>query len=96
MKLEYFPSSDGQFGYPPRNPSGDYILGIKSPTKNVFTDTFATIFIREHNRLCDDFYNIHGDDWTDEMYFQEARKWVIAFIQKITFYEYRRLFYFIN
>ncbi|CAI2166612.1 17006_t:CDS:2 [Funneliformis geosporum] len=88
MKLEYFQTPDGQFGYPPQNADGELITGIVAKTKNVFTDMFATLFLREHNRLCDDLYEIHGNDWDDEKYFQEARRWVIAFIQRITYYEY--------
>jgi hypothetical protein len=48
------------------------------------------VFLREHNRRCDELYAIHQDEWDDEMYFQEARRWVIALIQKITFREYRK------
>ncbi|CAG8540148.1 15379_t:CDS:10 [Funneliformis mosseae] len=88
MKLEYLETPDGQFGYPPQSADGELITGITAKTKNVFTDMFATIFLREHNRLCDDLFKIHGNNWDDEKYFQEARRWVIAFIQRITYYEY--------
>ncbi|CAG8709851.1 12969_t:CDS:2, partial [Cetraspora pellucida] len=37
---------------------------------------------------CNELYAIHGDNWDDETYFQEARRWVIALLQKITYYEY--------
>ncbi|SRR6266542_2111527 len=90
MKLEYLSTPDGQFGYPPVNSDGDLITGITAKTKNLFTDMFATILLREHNRLCNEFFAEHGNDWDDEKYFQEARKWVIAFIQKITYFEYRK------
>jgi len=88
MKLIGFNSPDGEFGYPPTDESGEYIIGITASTRNAFTDMFVTIFLREHNRLCDQFFSIHGSTWDDERYFQEARKWVIAYIQKITYYEY--------
>jgi hypothetical protein len=91
MKLSPYPTPDGQFGYPRTDENGEYIIGIKASTKNVFTDVFTTIFLREHNRLCEEFFAIHGNSWDDEKYFQEARRWVIAFIQKITYYEYRKL-----
>ncbi|CAG8848967.1 33987_t:CDS:2, partial [Racocetra persica] len=51
-------------------------------------NVFYVIFLREHNRRCDELYAIHGDSWNDETYFQEARRWVIALLQKITYYEY--------
>ena len=40
------------------------------------------LLILEHNRLCDQFRRVLGDD--DEQLYQLARKWVIAFVQKIT------------
>lgn len=54
----------------------------------IIVDLFYVIFLREHNRRCNELYEIHGDSWSDETYFQEARKWVIALLQKITYYEY--------
>lgn len=83
-------SEDYAFGYPPKDPTtGDYLLGY-TPTKSrdVFSDMLYTVFLREHNRRCDELYAINRANWDDEKYFQEARKWVIALIQKITFYEY--------
>ncbi|CAG8599806.1 7905_t:CDS:10 [Gigaspora margarita] len=37
---------------------------------------------------CNELYAIHGDSWNDEIYYQEARRWIIALLQKITYYEY--------
>ena len=83
---------DGSFGFPPIDDSGNYIYGYSAEFgRNVFTDFFHILFVREHNRLCDEFFAIHGNNWDDETYFQEARRWVISFIQKITYYEYRKL-----
>ncbi|GBC07611.1 hypothetical protein RclHR1_07570007 [Rhizophagus clarus] len=80
---------DGAFGYPPVDVNGDYIYGYSAEFgRNVFTDFFHILFLREHNRICDELFAIHGNSWNDETYFQEARRWVIAFLQKITFYEY--------
>ncbi|CAG8456991.1 13944_t:CDS:10 [Funneliformis mosseae] len=82
-------SEDSQFGYPPTDENGEYIFGYTAiKGRNVFTDMFHTVFLREHNRRCDLLWNIHGDDWDDEIYFQECRKWVIALLQRVTFYEY--------
>ncbi|CAG8522660.1 24584_t:CDS:10 [Racocetra persica] len=83
-------SDDFAFGYPPKDPlTGDYIYGYTpNKSRNAFTDMLFTIFLREHNRKCDELFAINHANWDDEKYFQEARKWVIALIQKITFYEY--------
>ncbi|CAG8456329.1 108_t:CDS:10 [Dentiscutata erythropus] len=83
-------SDDYAFGYPPRDPAGfDYVLGYTpNKSRDAFTDMLYTVFLREHNRRCDELYAINHANWDDEKYFQEARKWVIALIQKITFYEY--------
>ncbi|CAI2178890.1 18227_t:CDS:10 [Funneliformis geosporum] len=86
MRLEKLPGDE--FGFPFVEENGRYILGYSADFRIIFTDLFHVIFLREHNRLCDEFFAIHGNDWSDEQYFQEARRWVIAFIQKITYYEY--------
>ncbi|CAG8586024.1 12445_t:CDS:10 [Funneliformis caledonium] len=89
MRLEIDNSTpDGELGYPYVDENGGYILGYHVKFRNVFTDLFHVILLREHNRLCDEFFAIHGNDWDDEQYFQEARRWVIAFIQRINYYEY--------
>ncbi|RGB28169.1 heme peroxidase [Rhizophagus diaphanus] len=89
MRLIKESTPDGAFGYPPIDTNGDFIYGYSAVFgRNVFTDFFHILFLREHNRLCDELFAIHGNNWDDETYFQEARRWVIAFIQKITYYEY--------
>ena len=45
------------------------------------------IFQLEHNRLVDQFKN-QNPDWDVETLFEEARRWNIAFFQKITSREY--------
>ncbi|KAL9953645.1 hypothetical protein ACROYT_G041095 [Oculina patagonica] len=46
-----------------------------------------TLFVREHNRLCDE-YKSKNPQATDEQIFQAARRLVAAEIQAITFREY--------
>ncbi|KAF0362331.1 heme peroxidase [Gigaspora margarita] len=76
--------------YPPKNLSnGNYIWGSTSEISyNIFLLAIQTIWIREHNRLCDELYQNYADSWTDEQYFQEVRRWVIAFYQKAVAEEY--------
>ncbi|KAF0530586.1 heme peroxidase [Gigaspora margarita] len=75
--------------FPPKNSSDDsYIWGTIEHTFSIFTLAIHTIWIREHNRLCDELYQKHGSSWTDEQYFQEARRWVTAFYQKAVAEEY--------
>ncbi len=46
-----------------------------------------TVFVREHNRLADKFATDHPE-WDGERIYQEARRWIGAFCQAITFNEY--------
>ncbi len=48
---------------------------------------FHTLFVREHNRLCDEIL-LENPMWTDEQIFQWARKKVGAIIQAITYEEF--------
>jgi hypothetical protein len=60
--------------YPMKDPiTGNYILGqFSNQTNYIFTLAIHVIWLREHNRLCDQLYMIHGDSWTDDQYFEEA------------------------
>ncbi|CAG8757887.1 9826_t:CDS:10, partial [Gigaspora margarita] len=76
--------------FPPKNAStGSYIWGSTSERSySIFTLAIQTIWIREHNRLCDQLYELYGSSWTDDQYFQEVRRWTIAFFQKAVAEEY--------
>ncbi|CAJ0861331.1 9843_t:CDS:10 [Entrophospora sp. SA101] len=60
--------------YPMKDPTtGDYILGqFSNQTNYIFTLAIHVIWLREHNRLCDQLYIKYGDSWTDDQYFEEA------------------------
>ena len=47
-----------------------------------------TIWMREHNRVANALYAKFGASKTDEFYYQEARRIVIAEFQHITYNEY--------
>ena len=52
--------------------------------------TMHTLFVREHNKICDALKS-HPDvtsTWTDDDYFQNARRILIAEMQKIVYGEY--------
>ena len=51
----------------------------KTPDLIALTEVFGL----EHNRLCDEF-EAAPPEWTQDRLFEEARKWIIAFLQKIT------------
>ncbi|RIB16728.1 heme peroxidase [Gigaspora rosea] len=90
MRMNYtVDTADGKFGYLPRGKDGQYLIG-HLPTRggHVFTNLFHTIFIREHNRKCDELRQKYGNSLTDNEYFQEARKWVIALLQVVHYREY--------
>ncbi len=44
-----------------------------------------TLFVREHNRLCDQINNEPGSNFSDEEVYQQARKLVGAYMQNITY-----------
>ncbi|CAG8750519.1 830_t:CDS:2, partial [Funneliformis caledonium] len=80
-------TSDGN--YPAKDLEGEYMWGI-SPLRawTFFTLAINTVWIREHNRLCDELFQQHGNAWTDQQYFDEARRWNIAYFQKTVSEEY--------
>ncbi|ELR16568.1 peroxidase [Acanthamoeba castellanii str. Neff] len=45
--------------------------------------SLTEVFGLEHNRLCDEFAAAHPE-WDQERLFHESRKWVIAYLQKIS------------
>lgn len=47
-----------------------------------------TLWLREHNRVAKALYAKFGPSRSDEFYYQEARRIVIAEIQHITYREY--------
>ena len=61
-----------------------YVAGDVRANENPLLISYHTLFVREHNRLCDVEKNKHPG-WNDERVYQQARKKLIAYYQKIIF-----------
>lgn len=64
-----------------------FVAGDVRANENPLLIAFHTIFVREHNRLCDELTVAHPS-WDDERLYQRARKIVGGYIQKIAFDEW--------
>ena len=71
----------------PRNAKGAFIAGDDRLNENPALTSMHTIWMREHNRIAEQLAQQHPQ-WSDETVFQEARRWVIAELQAITYNEY--------
>lgn len=64
-----------------------FVAGDVRANENPFLTSIHTVFVREHNRLCDELIRDHPD-WTDEMLYQRARKIVGALIEAVVYEEW--------
>lgn len=64
-----------------------FVAGDVRANENPLLIAMHTLFLREHNRLCEDLKN-SNPGWNDEKLYQEARKLNIAFLQNIVFNEW--------
>jgi len=64
-----------------------YVAGDVRANENPLLLGFHTLFMREHNRLCDELAEQHPD-WDDERLYQHARKMVGGFIQSVVYNEW--------
>ncbi len=64
-----------------------FVAGDIRANENAFLTSIHTLFVREHNRLCDELAGLHPD-WTDEQLYQYARKLVGAQVQHIVYEEW--------
>lgn len=66
-----------------------FLAGDIRANENVLLTGLHTLFVREHNRLCDVIVqNDSSLEGKEEIVFQTARKLVIGIMQKITYKEY--------
>lgn len=69
-------------------PSADlFLAGDIRANEQIGLIAMHTLFVREHNRLCERLHQ-HFPDWDDEKLYQVARKMVGAQIQVITYQEF--------
>lgn len=64
-----------------------YVVGDSRGNENPFLLSIHTLFLREHNRICEDLAAEHPD-WTDEQLYQRARKLVGGLIEAIVYEEW--------
>lgn len=76
--------------YPPHIPiPDDSKFALGHPFFALLPGLFAysTIWVREHNRVCDELFKVHPD-WDDERLYQTARLIIIGEVIKITIEDY--------
>jgi len=64
-----------------------FVCGDERANENPQLLSLHTVFVREHNRLCDELIETYPE-WTDEQLYQRARKMIGAYLQSITFNEW--------
>lgn len=64
-----------------------FVAGDPRANENPLLIAFHTLFVREHNRLCDTL-KIDNPSWTDEELYQHARKMVSGLIQNVVYSEW--------
>lgn len=64
-----------------------YVAGDVRTNENPILCTMHTLWVREHNRLCDELAAQHPN-WTDHQLYHQARKLVGAYVQAIHFEEW--------
>lgn len=69
------------------HPEQYYVAGDLRVNEQPGLTAMHTLFVREHNRWCDELAQAHPT-WSDEDLYQEARRRVSALVQIITFKEF--------
>ncbi|HRD81339.1 MAG TPA: peroxidase family protein [Saprospiraceae bacterium] len=64
-----------------------FVAGDERANENPLLAGLHTLFVREHNRMCDELAKQHPD-WSDERLYQHARKYVGGFVQAVTYREW--------
>lgn len=72
---------------PPTDDDGSFLAGDERANENIELTSMHTLFLREHNRVADRIAAANPG-LSDEEIYQQARAWVIAEIQVITYKEW--------
>ncbi len=65
---------------------GLFQAGDVRANENLILSSYHTLFVREHNRLCDEIIkNNKNKRLSDETIFQAARHYIIGLLEKITY-----------
>jgi hypothetical protein len=64
-----------------------YVAGDSRANENPWLITMHTLFVLEHNRLCDEI-KAANPDWVDDQIYHKARRMVIGYIESIVYYEW--------
>lgn len=64
-----------------------FVAGDLRANEQPILAALHTLFVREHNRVCDELISLHPS-WNDEKLYQHARKMVNGYIQNIAFEEW--------
>ncbi len=64
-----------------------YVAGDLRANENVLLLSMHALLVREHNRICD-VKKAEHPEYTDEELYQEARRWVAAYLQAIVYNEW--------
>ena len=68
--------------------SGNFLAGDERVNENAALIAMHTLFVREHNRLCDELKRKKFRNLDDERLYQLARRYVAGMVQAITYNEY--------
>ncbi|NND08282.1 MAG: T9SS type A sorting domain-containing protein [Saprospiraceae bacterium] len=83
--------TDGEAPHMDRNSLADdrrwFVAGDARANENIMLTAMHTLFVREHNRLCDELARVHVSQ-DDEFLYHESRKLMGAMLQKIVYEEW--------
>lgn len=78
---------EGENHFLPVGEDGFYMAGDIRANENAALTSMHTVWMREHNRVATELAEQHPD-WDDETLYQEARKYVTAELQAVTYNEF--------
>lgn len=84
---DLLPFNDGTQPNDPDSATDLFVAGDVRANETVSLTALHTLFVREHNRLCD-LMAQENPQLSDEELYQRARRWVGALMQAITFEEF--------